>query len=1784
MKRKIKVMVAIILILSMIMPSYASVKMNDVSGHWAEYAFTKWIDEGIVSGYYGNQFKPNESISRAEFYSLIHNVLSLKSTTEIPFSDVKESDWYADAVGFSYEFGLTQGYPDGTFRPMNKITREEAAVVISKMLEFSNVDDVTLISQFKDFNDSDSWNRSALESLLKKGILSGYPDHSLRSNNNITRAESIVLLEKVFGQRYLESGTYGGNSSEDVATVNSNVTINTADVTLKNMVIKGDVYITENVGDGEVYLDNVIIEGDTIVKGGGENSVFFKNVKIKGVLLVKKANDKIRIVASGSTEVKITILESGAILLEQELEGGGFETVEIPASVVKGASIVLSGDFESVSVDAPDVKIEVSGNSKINNFTATETAGNLTVTGKGSIVKAVINAVGTTLTVKVETLVTKEGVTVVVEEEQIKDTGSDSNSNEKKMWTLTWSDEFNGSEIDLSKWKHDIGNWIVDESGSGVSAGWGNNEKEYYTDSPNNSYLENGKLVIKALKEEKSDDFGTYDYTSAKLLTKGLFSQKYGKYEISAKLPVGKGFWPAIWMLPTEDVYGGWAASGELDIAEGWGSRPNTVAGTLHYGALWPNNKYSGNEYEFADTTSVNDFHKYAIEWEPGEIRWYVDGVLYQTQNNWNTKDANGEEYSFPAPFDQEFYMILNLAVGGNFDGEPTEDTPFPSTMEVDYVRVYELTGRDYRTPTEPEAAVEDLPEGAKIADAEGNLISNGDFAEAIQDNYSAELDFSDKWNLVEISDFGGSATQSIDTIDGTNYAKIDITNGGSQSYSVQLIQLTTLGKGRYYEVSFDAKSTDNRTMIMKMSAGEENGWTTYSDSYTLDLTNTITTYTKTFQMTADSDVAARLEMNIGLNTNSIWIGNVKVREVSAPVIDYDASKTPLPDGNGVYNGEFDKESIDRMAYWNLTAEGVYGYPSVSESNRMLYVNVTGGSDDTSDIVLDQKGIQLVENTIYKLSFDAKADEDRSIEVVFSDAEGVLYTDVEVINISTEMDTYEFEFEMGEATDLESILMIKLGGSDAGVYLDNVILKAISIDYSNIDVFPLVNGDFADGLTGWSNYIHNDAAADITVENEAVKIAVGSVGAETWGIQLFQGSFDFSNKVEYVVAFDVKSDVDRNLEIVIDNSFYNRYLSETVAATSEYTHYEYTLKLAAEDAVSLKFLLGKTDSGVTSGAHNIYIDNVVCEVKDAPLDANLIIKNGTFETNTDRWELYTADGSDGTTSVEEQKLKINFSAYAGWEKWSTQVYQNIIELENGKTYELSFDASSTLDRDILLEMTGLEKQVVSLTGTMTQYSYKFTAASDTSEGKLNFLLGTDNLDGADFTPHSIYLDNISIVEAEPEVDPNVDLSIVSNGYFETDTTGWKLYTNDGSDGSIGATNGSLEVNFANYAGWEKWSTQVYQENIALEAGKSYELTFDMSSTVDRPIWLELNNLVQQELTVTGSKKTFSYKFTASSSITDGKLNFLLGTANVDGADFVAHSVFIDNIEINELIVENGYLDVEDIGWTIYTSDGSSAVMSTTSAVITVEFSGYAGWQPWSTQVYQEGIVLEAGTSYELTFDAKSTTSSVIWIELNGLPQQEIELTDNSTAYVFEFTALESISNGKLNFLLGTMNEEGADAIAHSVIIDNIEINELIVSNGNFDTDIGGWSSYTGDGSDGNISHVNGALEVNFDNYAGWFKWSTQLYQEGLELKAGDEYTITFDASSTFDREAWLEIDGLDTVTFALTSIVETYSYNFIVDETTKNGKILFMLGTENLDGSLFTPHSVGFDNIKIVKK
>jgi len=260
------------------------------------------------------------------------------------------------------------------------------------------------------------------------------------------------------------------------------------------------------------------------------------------------------------------------------------------------------------------------------------------------------------------------------------------------QWNIVWCDEFNGNSnsVNALNWTNDIGNGFY--SGEYWIPGWGNNELENYTSRPTNVYVANGWLHLRAQPEA----YGGQSYTSARLKSMGLFSKMYGRFEWRAKLPAGTGLWPALWMLPQNSPYGGWPNSGEIDVMENNGANPTQEGATIHYGGAGGYDVYSGQTYTFSGGDSVTNWHTYALIWSVNSMQFLVDGNLFETQNNWwSNIGTSSSTYPFPAPFNNPFYILMNLAVGGNYLGNPDTNSinlSLPAEVLMDYVRVYDLT------------------------------------------------------------------------------------------------------------------------------------------------------------------------------------------------------------------------------------------------------------------------------------------------------------------------------------------------------------------------------------------------------------------------------------------------------------------------------------------------------------------------------------------------------------------------------------------------------------------------------------------------------------------------------------------------------------------------------------------------------------------------------------------------------------------------------------------------------------------------------------------------------------------------------------------------------------------------------------------------------------------------------------------------------------------------------------------------------------------------------------
>ena len=239
-------------------------------------------------------------------------------------------------------------------------------------------------------------------------------------------------------------------------------------------------------------------------------------------------------------------------------------------------------------------------------------------------------------------------------------------------YTLAWADEFNGGSLNLADWSFENGD------GCPNVCGWGNNELEYYTSRPENLFFQDGKMIIEARKENYSGK----SYTSSKILTRGKKIFKYARIDIRAKLPKGKGIWPAFWLLPQNNVFGNWPKSGEIDLMEMIGHEANRSYGTLHFGP-GPGSTQLGRNYTLPSGIFNDEFHVFSLEWKQNQIRWLIDGNVYST---YTSADFGSNNY----PFNEDFFLIFNMAVGGNWPGSPDATTYLPQWLIVDYVRVYQ--------------------------------------------------------------------------------------------------------------------------------------------------------------------------------------------------------------------------------------------------------------------------------------------------------------------------------------------------------------------------------------------------------------------------------------------------------------------------------------------------------------------------------------------------------------------------------------------------------------------------------------------------------------------------------------------------------------------------------------------------------------------------------------------------------------------------------------------------------------------------------------------------------------------------------------------------------------------------------------------------------------------------------------------------------------------------------------------------------------------------------------
>lgn len=1277
---------------------------------WGEELMRDWTRKGLLSGFPDGSLRPGEPVTRAQFAKLLNTLFRYVDTdSKSSFRDVPDGAWFAADVRNAAAAGVIAGYPDGEFKPNDPIKRQDAAKLLDAAfhIEAAGREAGGGLDGFGDAASVQDYARSALSRLIDGGYINGYPDGTLRPLEPVRRVDAVALLAALAGEVIGQAGLVRDTDYP------GNVLIRTSGVRIADSVISGNVYIAPGVGEGEAIFQNTAINGMLYVAGGGIHSIHLDNSEAERLIVDRQEGPVRVVVGKGSNIETLEVLGESIIQLE---DGAHIDELAF-RNGAEGSE--LRNDGGTIGGIVNEAGVAIGGGSATVAPSATPAASPGSGTGPTS----------------------SPSSSPIPSEEPA------------KAWKLVWSDEFDRSGdnldtngIDLDKWGYQLG------TGSQYGLdGWGNLEQQYYRPDNVSVDADTGMLTITAKKE-------TYEgkpYTSGRIYTEPTFSQTYGKFEAKMKLPVGDGVWPAFWMMPKDSKYGGWAASGELDIMEARGRLPEEVGGTIHYGRSAPNNKATGDEYHFPEGEDITGFHTYGVEWEPGEIRWYVDGNLYQTLNNWDSWGTGlPAKFAYPAPFDEPFYMIMNLAIGGNYDGGriPAEGD-LPAEMLVDYVRVYEPDGWEYGEPAEPVIEAEPYPDGYK-APVDGNFVHDPAFGETIKEVASSDVSLDERyWNFVHVETFGGDGDVSVENVGGVPFAKSEITSGGSQNYSVQLIQNVSLGKGRWYKLTFDAKTSDPRTISAKFGGGETRGWATYSDNKSFNLADSVQSYEMVFQMTADSDNLARLEFNLGLSTKPVWIGNVKLEEtVAADPYKENDPKTPLSDGNHLYNGTFDQGRRDRMTYWTFEAGGgAAADASVDPAERALYVAISQAGGAEEDISLSQQGIELLEGNDYRLMFRASAAEERTLRVKLTSAEGIEYAAGEAEIAEGDSGEYAIDFRMEDVTDRHGVIRFLFGGSDRDVILDDVKLVSLSNELPLEEQFPLKNGDFSNGKQFWSEHVQGrydgwDGVTSFSVQEGAMKAFVSSTGNNPWDVMLMQTDFALKAAQTYVVTVDAKSTVARETELVIDSGS-TRLLSERVALTNEWRTFAYELPVQADATASFKLLLGKLEGAAAIGSHDVFVDNVRVEAKGVRAAAFLAV-NGYFDDELAGWTAHVQGVYDGPSEAaitgENGALKASI-AHAGDLAWHVHAWQDAVELKRNLTYIVAFDARSTLPRpiEVIAENAAYHRylnETVQLEDFTQSYSYEFTMDSDDAAG-LKFLLGKiGSLDAA--AGHAIYIDNV----------------------------------------------------------------------------------------------------------------------------------------------------------------------------------------------------------------------------------------------------------------------------------------------------------------------------------------------------------------------------------------------------------------------------------------------------------
>jgi beta-glucanase (GH16 family) len=604
---------------------------------------------------------------------------------------------------------------------------------------------------------------------------------------------------------------------------------------------------------------------------------------------------------------------------------------------------------------------------------------------------------------------------------------------------LVWEDEFNENTIDLSNWDYDTGS--------------SNDNVHYYTSRNENVQIVNGVLNIIALEES----YQGYNYTSGLIKTK--INWRYGRVEARIKLPATNGFVPAFWMLPADNIYGWWPKSGEIDIMEHPTNEVSNIYGSIHT-ETYNNFGGIGNEGDVTEITdAASEFHIYAIDWTKDKIDFYVDNNLYYTFNNAHSGSAEW-------PFDRPFYIILNLAVGGGWVGDPDETSVFPARMEVDWVRVYQyfddmaIQGADfipynssditYSIPDINGAETSwELPGNAEISigqntnqikvdwnyfggDIKVNVTTNDGsriitYPVKVSENLLKNSGFEKGvkyWN--ELVGYPASAAFNLSTAGvfyGNQALSVDVQTLGTNPWDIQISQKELfLKSGQQYHLSFWAKS-DHVNGEINLALINSEFFVYHSERF--ELSNNWEQYK--IDYTAATNDMVNLNIDLGIKTGVYYFDQFLLT-------------TPeFSDVNQIRNADF----FESDSGWNFVTHGS-AQANSTVINGEYRVSIVNGGNDGWDIHLGQFPLNIENGKKYTITFDAYAASPRTIlALVGMNAEPwTLYSGDQIISLTTEKQTYSYSFIMSDPSDNQSRFGFDLGGFAIDVFFDNLIVSS----------------------------------------------------------------------------------------------------------------------------------------------------------------------------------------------------------------------------------------------------------------------------------------------------------------------------------------------------------------------------------------------------------------------------------------------------------------------------------------------------------------------------------------------------------------------------------------------------------------------------------------------------------------------------------------------------------------------------------------------------------------------